>query len=120
MTHFVNPGEVDGDLVAHLVEVTGGGVEGKRNRVLKAGSADPRFKSMLGSAFNLAWKAIGENAFLRADPKLSEFFMSLSGTILSKQNEEGHHTLSTKTSLADTFLFSAFSLFCPQLQSAHL
>ena len=27
MTHFVNPGEVDGDLVAHLVEVTGGGAD---------------------------------------------------------------------------------------------
>ena len=25
MTHFVNPSEVDGDLVAHLVELTGGG-----------------------------------------------------------------------------------------------
>jgi len=25
MTHFVNPEEVDGDLVAHLVELTGGG-----------------------------------------------------------------------------------------------
>jgi S-(hydroxymethyl)glutathione dehydrogenase/alcohol dehydrogenase len=27
MTHFVNPSEVDGDLVAHLVEVTGGGAD---------------------------------------------------------------------------------------------
>ena len=27
MTHFVNPGEVDGDLVAHLVELTGGGAD---------------------------------------------------------------------------------------------
>ena len=27
MTHFVNPGDVDGDLVAHLVEVTGGGAD---------------------------------------------------------------------------------------------
>ena len=27
MTHFVNPDEVDGDLVAHLVEVTGGGAD---------------------------------------------------------------------------------------------
>ncbi len=27
MTHFVNPNEVDGDLVAHLVEVTGGGAD---------------------------------------------------------------------------------------------
>ena len=27
MTHFVNPGKVDGDLVAHLVELTGGGAD---------------------------------------------------------------------------------------------
>jgi S-(hydroxymethyl)glutathione dehydrogenase/alcohol dehydrogenase len=27
MTHFVNPSEVDGDLVAHLVEITGGGAD---------------------------------------------------------------------------------------------
>ncbi len=27
MTHFVNPREVDGDLVAHLVELTGGGAD---------------------------------------------------------------------------------------------
>ncbi|MGI9410922.1 MAG: S-(hydroxymethyl)glutathione dehydrogenase/class III alcohol dehydrogenase [Hyphomicrobiaceae bacterium] len=27
MTHFVNPKDVDGDLVAHLVELTGGGAE---------------------------------------------------------------------------------------------
>ena len=27
MTHFVNPDEVDGDLAAHLVEVTGGGAD---------------------------------------------------------------------------------------------
>jgi S-(hydroxymethyl)glutathione dehydrogenase/alcohol dehydrogenase len=27
MTHFVNPKEVDGDVVAHLVELTGGGAD---------------------------------------------------------------------------------------------
>ncbi|XDZ67057.1 S-(hydroxymethyl)glutathione dehydrogenase/class III alcohol dehydrogenase [Alphaproteobacteria bacterium LSUCC0684] len=27
MTHFVNPAEIDGDLVAHLVELTGGGAD---------------------------------------------------------------------------------------------
>ncbi|MQX36600.1 S-(hydroxymethyl)glutathione dehydrogenase/class III alcohol dehydrogenase [Roseospira navarrensis] len=27
MTHFVNPNEIDGDLVAHLVELTGGGAD---------------------------------------------------------------------------------------------
>ena len=27
MTHFVNPKEMEGDLVAHLVELTGGGAD---------------------------------------------------------------------------------------------
>jgi len=27
MTHFVNPSEIDGDLVGHLVELTGGGAD---------------------------------------------------------------------------------------------
>jgi S-(hydroxymethyl)glutathione dehydrogenase/alcohol dehydrogenase len=27
MTHFVNPGKIDGDLVGHLVELTGGGAD---------------------------------------------------------------------------------------------
>jgi S-(hydroxymethyl)glutathione dehydrogenase/alcohol dehydrogenase len=27
MTHFVNPSKIDGDLVAHLVELTGGGAD---------------------------------------------------------------------------------------------
>ena len=27
MTHFVNPKELDGDIVAHLVELTGGGAD---------------------------------------------------------------------------------------------
>jgi conjugative transfer pilus assembly protein TraH len=79
----------------------GCGVEGKRDGILRAGSTDPRFKSMLGTEFNLAWKAIQENAFLRSDPKLAEFFMSISGTIISRRDERGNYTLHTKTSLAD-------------------
>jgi conjugative transfer pilus assembly protein TraH len=79
----------------------GCGADGKREGVLQAGSADPRFKSMLGTEFNLAWKAIQENAFLRGNRALAEFFMSLSGTILSHKNAEGAYTLQTKVSLAD-------------------
>ena len=79
----------------------GCGVEGKRDRILQAGSTDPRFKSMLGTEFNLAWKAIQENAFLRSNRTLAEFFMSLSGTIISRREAGGAYVLSTKVSLAD-------------------
>ncbi len=79
----------------------GCGVEGKRDGILRAGQHDPRFKSMLGTEFNLAWKAIQENAFLRSDPKLAEFFMSISGTIISRKDERGNASLQMKTALAD-------------------
>lgn len=79
----------------------GCGIEGKREGILRAGKADPRFKSMLGTEFNLAWKAIQENAFLRSDVKLAEFFMSVSGTIISRRDEHGNYILQTKTSLVD-------------------
>jgi conjugative transfer pilus assembly protein TraH len=79
----------------------GCGAEGKRDGVLGAGQTDPRFKSMLGSEFNLAWKAIQENAFLRSDKTLAEFFMSISGTIISRKDGGGTPVLHTKISLAD-------------------
>ena len=62
---------------------------GKTESVLAAGKQDPRFTKMLGSEFNLAWRAIQENAFLQSDKKLAAFFMSLSGTIVSTQNANG-------------------------------
>lgn len=53
------------------------------------------FKDMLGDEFNLAWKALKKNSFLASDDKLAEFFMSISGTIVSKKNAnnkfEKHH-----------------------------
>jgi conjugative transfer pilus assembly protein TraH len=77
---------------------------GAGNRVQEMGQvaeADPRFKSMLGTEFNLAWKAIQENAFLRGDRKLAEFFMSLSGTIISTKGKDGIYTIQARPSLAD-------------------
>lgn len=43
------------------------------------------FKDILGDEFNIAWKAIQKNAFLARDPQLAEFFMTISGTILSRR-----------------------------------
>lgn len=48
----------------------------------------PAFKDVLGDEFNIAWKAIQKNAFLAKDPKLAEFFMTISGTILSRRVNE--------------------------------
>lgn len=77
------------------------GAGGKREGVLRAGRLDPKFKSMLGDEFNLAWKAIQENAFLAGNRKLSEFFMSVSGTLIARKDKGGGTLLETKVSLAD-------------------
>lgn len=79
----------------------GCGAENKISQTISAAEADPQFKGMLGTEFNLAWKAIQENAFLRADKKLAEFFMSLSGTIISKKEANHTYSIRTKSSMAD-------------------
>ena len=79
----------------------GCGAGNKLETVINAGESDPKFKSMLGTEFNLAWKALQENAFLRSDVKLAEFFMSLSGTIISKKEQDGTYSIRAKASLAD-------------------
>lgn len=79
----------------------GCGAAGKRDSVINAAQNDPRFKSMLGSEFNLAWKAIQENGFLRSDKKLAEFFLSISGTLISRKEKDESYSFHTKVSLAD-------------------
>jgi len=79
----------------------GCGAEHKREQTIKDAEEDPRFKSMLGTEFNLAWKALQENAFLISDKKLAEFFMSLSGTIISRKEANGTYSIRTRPSLAD-------------------
>ncbi len=59
------------------------GAGGDRTNINNRKSERPAFKDVLGDEFNVAWKAIQKNAFLGQDPKLAEFFMTISGTILS-------------------------------------
>lgn len=58
----------------------------KRTRVDQA--RDAEFKDTLGEEFNLVWKAIQGNAFLREDQETGEFMMSLSGSIISKKERD--------------------------------
>lgn len=78
----------------------GCGAGGERDGVINSAQDDPRFKSMLGTEFNLAWKAIQENEFLRSDNRLAEFFMSISGTIISRKEGEDYK-IETRVSLAN-------------------
>lgn len=77
----------------------GCGAGGQRDGIIAGAANDPRFKNMLGTEFNLAWQAIQKNGFLKADKRLAEFFMSVSGTIVSLK-EDGNYKIHTKTSLA--------------------
>ncbi|MFM7853053.1 MAG: conjugal transfer protein TraH, partial [Flammeovirgaceae bacterium] len=61
---------------------------------------EERYKHMLVGEFNLAWKAIQRNDFLSADKDLAEFFLSLSGTIISRKTGEDFEII-TLPSLAD-------------------
>lgn len=47
------------------------------------------YKDILGDEFNIAWKALKKNAFLSADHKLAEFFMTISGTLVSQYTSAG-------------------------------
>ncbi|MBP6986408.1 MAG: conjugal transfer protein TraH [Alphaproteobacteria bacterium] len=79
----------------------GCGAGGERSKVMSAAENDPRFKTMLGTEFNLAWKAIQENHFLNQDLKLAEFFMSVSGTIISNKESNDDFRLHSHASLAN-------------------
>jgi len=61
------------------------GAGGERDGVNARKREVAGFVDILGDEFNLAWKAIHKNAFLSADPKLAEFFMTISGTIVSRK-----------------------------------
>lgn len=61
------------------------GAEVQRNVVLDQKGRAQEFKDVLGDEFNIAWKAIQKNGFLRGDTQLAEFFMTVSGTIISRR-----------------------------------
>ncbi len=52
------------------------------------------YKNLVLKNVNLAWKALQQNGFLRSDPALAEFFMSLSGTLIF--NNPGNNDTSSQ------------------------
>lgn len=79
----------------------GCGVGGKRERALDRKGDQESFKRILVGEYNVAWQAIQENAFLKADPRLAELFMTLSGTIISAKNGNSY-SLQSLPSKADS------------------
>jgi len=65
------------------------------------------YKDILGDEFNIAWKAIQKNAFLSRDPQLAEFFMTISGTIVSRRKGERIEAVVFPSKSGDATLISA-------------
>jgi len=61
------------------------GAELKRTDINNRKGEKPGFKDILGDEFNIAWKSIQKNGFLKADTNLAELFMTVSGTIVSRR-----------------------------------
>ena len=87
------------------------GVGGKRDEVNSAKSE--KFKHQLGDEFNIAWEAMkGQKIFGNLEKEgreLAEFFMSISGTIISKKNNDTiqvvhKESLAKEIELIDTLL----------------
>ena len=77
------------------------GNEGQLSETLNKGKG--AYKNAVFKEGNLAWKAIQRNGFLNSDQQLAELFMSLSGTIIVRQNgggDDAEHTFITLPSLA--------------------
>ena len=76
------------------------GPKGNRDEIFAQAEQDPRYKDILKDEYNLAWKAIQNDAFLAADKELSELFMTLSGTLIARKVGTGLE-LESLNSLAD-------------------
>lgn len=72
----------------------------------KGQGKDPAFKDVLGDEFNIAWKAIQKNKFLSSDAQLAEFFMTISGTIVSKRDKEHLHLAMFPSQIMDPKLLA--------------
>lgn len=77
----------------------GCGIGNKSQEVLARGKSDPRYKDMVLDQGNLAWQAIQKNSFLKSNIELSELFMSLSGTIIIK--DQGKSIAATPSGIGD-------------------
>ena len=67
----------------------GCGAKGDREQVFNSGnSGKEKYKDMLKGEFNLAWKAIQANDFLKADTDLAELFLTLVGSIIARKQGE--------------------------------
>lgn len=66
----------------------GCGQTSNQNRIWAAKTKVPRYQNILVGDYNLAWNVLHKQTFLQSDTQLSELFMTLTGTIISRQTEK--------------------------------
>lgn len=74
-------GSYQGLFADRLAAKHGCGTGGQRKATLSAANAE--LQEQVPTNVNYAWRAIKKNAFLSSDPALAEFFMTLTGTIIT-------------------------------------
>jgi conjugative transfer pilus assembly protein TraH len=83
------------------------GAELKRTETNNRKNERAGFKDILGDEFNIAWKAIQKNGFLSHDSQLAEFFMTISGTIISRRINDQLEMKVLPSKSSDSTLLSA-------------
>lgn len=83
------------------------GSEVQRSNTTNQKNAREEFKNILGDEFNIAWKAIQKNSFLSRDTQLAEFFMTVSGTIISRKINDQLEMKVLPSKSSDSTLLSA-------------
>lgn len=83
------------------------GSEVQRSNTTNRKNEREEFKDILGDEFNIAWKAIQKNGFLSKDIQLAEFFMTVSGTIVSRKKNDRIETIVLPSKSGDSTLLSA-------------
>lgn len=83
------------------------GAEVQRTNTTSRKNQTAEFKDILGHEFNIAWKAIQKNGFLAQDTQLAEFFMTISGTIVSRHVRDRVETVVLPSKSGDSNLLSA-------------
>lgn len=76
----------------HAASRQGCGAKGERENVLSKTAANSAYKDMLVGEFNLAWKVINSNSFLKSDPELARLFMTLVGSIIVRKSGDNYQT----------------------------
>jgi conjugative transfer pilus assembly protein TraH len=79
---------------------------GNQQESINSGKANTSFKDILQGEFNIAWQALQKSPFLSGQRGMAEFFMSISGSIVSKKSGNSYNYYPLK-SLATSELLGA-------------